>query len=157
MTATNAINTQDVGADVVLVVDLDGTLSRTDTLHEMVLRLLASQPQVLFRFPGWLADGKAKFKAKLADQIVVDPADLPLNDAVLDEVRAARATGRRTALVSAADYRQVKAVAEALGLFDEAYGSAEGRNLKGSTKATFLTEQFGQKRFDYIGDARADL
>jgi len=72
-------------------------------------------------------------------------------------VRAARAAGRRTALVSAADHRQVTAVAETTGLFDEAYGSAEGQNLKGAAKAAFLTEHFGAKMFDYIGDSKADL
>ena len=48
-------------------------------------------------------------------------------------------------------------VAQATGLFDEAYGTAEGRNLKGRAKAEFLTEHFGEKGFDYVGDARADL
>ena len=36
-------------------VDLDGTLCRTDTLHEALLRLVAMDPAKLFRLPGWLA------------------------------------------------------------------------------------------------------
>ena len=143
--------------DVALVVDLDGTLCRTDTLHEALLRMIASYPAKLLSLPGWLAEGRAEFKAHLADLGVVDPAELPLNEAVLETVRTARKAGRRTALVSAADQRQVTAVAEATGLFDEAYGSAEGHNLKGAEKAAFLTEHFGPKMFDYIGDAKADL
>jgi len=114
-------------------------------------------PLSLLRLPGWLSEGRAGLKARLADEGVLDPVELPLNDAVLETVRAAREAGRRTALVSAADHRQVTAVAEATGLFDEAYGTAEGRNLKGETKAAFLTDHFGPKKFDYVGDSRADL
>lgn len=144
-------------ADIVLVVDLDGTLCRTDTLHEALLTLVGTDPRSLFRLPGWLREGRAAFKAQIADRTVIDPEALPFNDAVIEMVRAARASGRRTALVSAADHRQVTAVAEATGLFDEAYGSAEGLNLKGAEKAAFLTERFGAGKFDYVGDSMADL
>jgi len=143
--------------EIALVVDLDGTLCRTDTLHEAVLRLAATSPLQLLRLPAWLSEGRAGLKARIADKVVVDPATLPLNETVEDVLRSARAEGRPTALVSAADHRQVTQVAEATGLFDEAYGSAEGRNLKGAEKAAFLTTHFGEKKFDYIGDSQADL
>ena len=44
---------------VPLVVDLDGTLSRTDTLHEGVLALVARDPQALLSLPAWLREGRA--------------------------------------------------------------------------------------------------
>lgn len=143
--------------DIALVVDLDGTLCKTDTLHEGLLHLAASSPTALLKLPGWLREGRAGLKARLADHGILDPASLPLNEAVIEMVRLARQAGRKTALVSAADHRQVTAVAEATGLFDEAYGTAEGQNLKGSAKAAFLTDHFGAKGFDYVGDALADL
>ena len=142
---------------VPLVVDLDGTLCRTDTLQEGVLALIANRPLALLQLPGWLSEGRAGLKARLADQGVVAPDELPMNDAVVEMINVARDEGRRTALVSAADHRQVTAVAAATGLFDEAYGSAEGQNLKGDAKAAFLTQHFGPKMFDYVGDSRADL
>ena len=140
-----------------LVVDLDGTLCRTDTLHEALLALVARSPATLAYLPGWLAAGRAEFKARIAAVELLDPTMLPLDEVVVETLRAARAGGRRTALVSAADIRQVEAVAAATGLFDEVHGSAGGRNLKGPEKAAFLTERYGKKGFDYIGDARADL
>lgn len=143
--------------DIVLAVDLDGTLCRSDTLYEAVLALITYKPlQLLFAF-GHLRHGRAEFKAKIADLMVMSPDALPMNEAVLDHVRTAQAQGQVTALVSAADHRQVIAMAEATGLFDQAYGSAEGRNLKGAEKAAFLTERFGAKGFDYIGDSAADI
>ncbi len=144
-------------AEIVLVVDLDGTLSRTDTLHETLIGQVVRAPFSLLKLPGWIAEGRAGLKARLADEGILDPANLPLNEAVIESLQAARAAGRRTALVSAADHRQVTAIAEATGLFDEAYGTAEGKNLKGAAKAAFLTEHFGPKKFDYIGDSQADL
>ena len=144
-------------SDITLVVDLDGTLCHTDTLHEAILSLIGSNPGLLVRFPGWLSGGRAAFKAQIADRALVAPEHLPLNDTVIETIKSARAAGRRIALVSAADHRQVTAVAEATGLFDEAYGSAEGRNLKGAEKARFLNERYGPKMFDYIGDSKADL
>ncbi len=144
-------------SDIALVVDLDGTLCRTDTLQEGVLALAANQPWKLLNLPRWLTEGRAGLKARLAEEGIVAPDELPLNEAVLGIIRQARAEGRRIALVSAADHRQVTAVAEAVGLFDEAYGSAEGQNLKGATKAAFLTHHFGPKMFDYLGDSKADL
>lgn len=145
------------GSEIPLVVDLDGTLSRTDSLHEALLGLISRDPLKLLRVPGWIAEGRAGLKARLADQGVVDPNLLPLNEAVIETIRIAREAGRKTALVSAADHRQVTAVAEATGLFDEAYGSAEGQNLKGSAKAEFLIAHYGAGMFDYMGDSKADL
>lgn len=144
-------------ADIILVVDLDGTLCRTDTLHEGLLVLATTRPWMLFQIPKWLSEGRAEMKERLADQGVITPEDLPLNTAIIEMLRTARDDGRPTALVSAADHRQVTAVAEATELFDEAYGTAEGQNLKGETKAAFLSQHYGVGKFDYVGDSKADL
>lgn len=158
MTTAYQIDRQNVDIAVPLVVDMDGTLCRTDTLHEAVLLMLATCPLQLLRLPfWWMSEGRVGLKARLADYCIVEPDQLPINDAVVEMVRAAKADGRTTALVSAADHRQVTTVAEATGLFDEAYGSAEGLNLKGDQKAAFLIQHFGYRMFDYIGNSKADI
>lgn len=144
-------------ADITLVVDLDGTLCRTDTLHEGLLALAATRPWMLLQIPKWLSEGRAGLKERLADQGIAAPDELPFNETVIEMLRTARAEGRRTALVSAADHRQVTAVAEATELFDEAYGTAEGQNLKGAAKAAFLSQHYGAGKFDYVGDSKADV
>lgn len=144
----------------VLVVDMDGTLVRTDTLHEALFAMASASPLAPLSLIGPLRAGKAAFKKAMADRTVIDPAALPVNEEVAEMVRAARAEGRRTALVSAADHRQVTAVADALGIFDEAHGTGgEGvgtDNLAGEAKARFLAARYGEKGFDYVGDSRAD-
>lgn len=160
--STNIAAGRDRAEAPVLVVDLDGTLSRSDTLHEAVFAMIARFPPVLLRLFGWLSGGKAAFKRRVADHCVIPAEGLPLNAAVLDLVREARARGRRVALVSASDQRQVDAVAAHLGLFDEAFGTgpqsgAEGRNLSGAAKAEFLVARYGEGGFDYAGDSPVDL
>jgi 4-hydroxybenzoate polyprenyltransferase/phosphoserine phosphatase len=144
----------------VLVVDMDGTLVLTDTLHEAVFSHVAHDVRRLFPLASWIGAGKAAFKRRLADACVLAGDALPLDPEVVALVRAARAEGRRTALVSAADQRQVEAVAAHLGLFDEAYGTggpdSGGRNLSGAAKAEFLVRRYGARGFDYVGDGAVD-
>ncbi len=142
---------------VPLVVDLDGTLSRTDTLHEALLEIAGSAPAKLFGLAAALPKGRSVFKARVADHVVMAPDRLILDPDVRNTIEAARIEGRRTLLVSAADQRQVDAVATATGLFDEAIGSDESRNLKGDEKAAYLVDRFGVGGFDYIGDSQADI
>ncbi|MBM7069074.1 UbiA family prenyltransferase [Actibacterium sp. 188UL27-1] len=142
---------------VPLVVDLDGTFSRSDTLHEALLSLVAKQPNKLPEIAGWLGSGKAVFKDKVAEEALVDASILPLNQDVVDYVADARAQGRKVLLVSASNQRQVTAVADAADMFDEAVGSGPDRNLAGSNKADWLVERFGENGFDYVGDSSADL
>jgi 4-hydroxybenzoate polyprenyltransferase/phosphoserine phosphatase len=147
-------------AAAVLVVDMDGTLVRTDTLHEALLGLAAARPFAAADLCLRRRGDKAAFKRAVADLALADAGRLPLDEAVVDLVRAARAEGRRVVLVSAADHRQVEAVAARVGLFDEAFGTGSPEvagNLSGAAKAAFLTARYGSGGFDYVGDARVDL
>ena len=140
-----------------LVVDLDGTLIRSDLLVESFLALLGVDPLAAVRALSRLPAGKAAFKAAVADAAVIDVATLPYDEAVLGLVRGARAEGREAHLVSASDARYVAAVADHLGVFDGSEGSHGGRNLSGAEKAQRLVARFGERGFDYVGDAEADL
>lgn len=140
-----------------LAVDLDGTLCPVDTFHESALLLLSRTPWRLPRMIAWLREGKAGFKARLAAEAVASADTLPVREEVLDLIRQAKAAGRPVWLVSAADQRQVEAVAAHVGLFDRAIGSNADRNLAGRKKADFLVSQFGAGGFDYAGDSSVDL
>jgi len=140
----------------VLVVDLDGTLIRSDILYETFWSAFASDWKMPFRAMAALRQGKAALKRALAARAKVDVTSLPYDPAVLERVRDWRAAGGRTALVSASDQEMVSAIAAHLGLFDVAHGSADGTNLKGAEKAAFCTRSFGEG-YHYMGDAAADL
>ena len=141
----------------VLVVDLDGTLIRSDMLYETFWSAFAADWTMPLRALMALRQGKGALKRALAARAQVDVTTLPYDAEVLDRVRAWRAGGGRTALVSASDQQLVSAIAAHLGLFDVAHGSTEGGNLKGAAKAEFCTTTFGTGGFHYMGDAAADL
>jgi 4-hydroxybenzoate polyprenyltransferase/phosphoserine phosphatase len=140
-----------------LVLDLDGTLVRGDTLAEGALRLLATRPLVLVRLLGQAIRDRALFKQSVASAARLDPASLVFNDAILAHARAARAEGREVVLATAADSEVAESVAAHLGLFDCVVASDGRANLKGAAKAAALVARFGQGGFDYAGDAGADI
>lgn len=142
--------------DLPLVVDLDGTLLATDSLHEGFLNALRSRPAALLQIPHLLARGRHLLKLGLLD--TREHMDLyPVNEPVLRLLREAAAGGREVWLATASPLPVAEAMAARLGIFSGTMGSTESLNLKGSAKARALVERFGQKGFDYIGDSKADI
>ncbi len=140
-----------------LVVDLDGTLVRSDMLLETAFSCIGRDPFSLLAICRALLSGKAGLKHFLATNTDVAPELLPFDDAVLSKIREAKTLGREVYLASGSNKRVVSAVANHLGLFDGIFASDEITNLTGSVKAQRLVEVFGQAGFDYIGNDRADL
>jgi 4-hydroxybenzoate polyprenyltransferase len=139
-----------------IVVDLDETLIRTDLLIESFFILLASHPVAAIAALNVLRKGKAAFKSKLADAVVVEVETLPFNEEVLAFLKAEKSKGRPLYLVSASDRRYVERVAGHLGLFDGVFGSDAAVNLAGPLKADRLCNMFGERGFDYICNGPVD-
>lgn len=140
-----------------LCVDLDGTLVRTDMLHEVTLELLKHAPLSLARVPGWLAQGKAAMKHRISEVVEVEVAHLPYRREVLDLIEAARAEGRPVVLATASNARIAEAIAAHLGLFDAVLSSDAATNLSAEAKAARLVDLYGERGFDYVGNGQADL
>ncbi|MCZ7500354.1 UbiA family prenyltransferase [Agrobacterium tumefaciens] len=141
----------------ILVVDLDGTLLRTDMLYENFWSAFGSDWRCLFSAISALPRGRAHLKRHLACAATVDARFLPYNTKVLAYIKKWRRAGGRTALVTASDQQIAQGIADHLGIFDEVHGSDGKRNLKGATKAAFLEERFGETGFFYMGDTAADF
>jgi len=140
-----------------LVVDLDGTLIRSDMLYECFWSSFARDWRTPLKALRGLARGRAALKARMADLGAPDPATLPYTPEVLDHIRNWRAAGGRTALVTAADQRLADSIAGYLGLFDEVHGSDGQTNLKGRAKAEFVQKRYGDAGYIYAGDSAADM
>lgn len=144
-------------AQVPLVVDLDGTLLRTDLLYEKFALLLFSKPWILALIPFWLLRGKAALKREFSRRVDLDVETLPVNEELLAWLRAEKARGRTLALVSASDDEIVRRVAARFGdLFDIVQGSDGASNLAGHRKLDALKEKFGSN-FTYAGDESRDI
>jgi 4-hydroxybenzoate polyprenyltransferase len=140
-----------------LYVDLDGTLISSDLLWESLCQLAHGRPASLLRIPGWLAGGRAAFKRRVAEQVQPDVSALPYRPEVLSYLEEQREAGRRIVLATASDASLAKAVADHLGLFDDAFGSDGSENAKGLSKLSAIRAREGEGPFEYLGDSRADL
>ena len=140
-----------------LVIDLDGTLVRTDLLYESALSLVGNEPWLALRLPFWLCEGKAQLKRRIANRVELDIATLPYHAELLEWLRAEHARGRRIVLCSASDAKFAERVADHLGLFHEVMASDGVTNLSSHRKADALVRRFGARGFDYAGNSPADI
>ena len=141
-----------------LVVDLDGSLFRGDLMVEAAAALIAANPLRALRLPMWFARGRAFAKSRIAETAPPPDAErLPYNSDLIEWLRAERAAGRKIILATAAARPHAEIVAEHLNLFDEVMSTEGETNLAGENKAQALTEKFGEKGFDYVGDSARDI
>jgi len=140
-----------------LVVDLDGTLIKTDLLVESVCSLLRQEPLTLIALPIWLLKGRAHLKREIAQRVQLDPTLFPYRTELLDYLRAEHDKGRSIILATASDERLARQVADHLKLFDVVLASDGMNNLAAERKRARLVAQFGEKGFDYVGNESRDL
>jgi len=139
-----------------LFVDLDGTLTKSDTLYEQIFLLLRTRPWALIRIPMWLArGGKARLKHEVGVLAPLRVENLPYNARVLDYISEHRTRGGDAYLATAASSTTAHAVANHIGLFDGVLCSDRESNLSGHAKLESIRAQHTQ--FSYIGNGNVDL
>lgn len=138
-----------------LIVDMDGSLVRSDTSLECVLAL-ARRPLALLRALLGAAHGRARAKQALAAAAELDPAQLPYHADLLAYLREAQTAGRVLVLATGADRRVADAVAQHLDLFDAVLASNGTVNLTGKAKLAAIRAHVGED-FTYVGNSRQDL
>ena len=139
-----------------IAVDLDGTLVNSDMLLENLFLFLRLYPWRVFHLLLWLFKGKAYLKRRLADVVLPDVSALPYNQALLAWLKTRQGEGRRLMLATASDQRIAERVAAHVGLFDEVLGTREV-NLTSGAKRDALVGSHGEKGYEYVGNAMADL
>lgn len=143
-----------------LFVDLDGTLLKSDLLHEALLLSLRTPRAALRHCWTGCTRGRAALKQSLAESLTPDPRRLPLRAEVVQFLAERRAAGQKIVLATASDAQWARRIAEEVGLFDDVLASDGRRNLKGPAKleaiAAYCQTQ-GFAGFDYLGDSQADL
>ncbi|MEE5071237.1 UbiA family prenyltransferase [Pseudomonas alliivorans] len=140
-----------------LVVDLDGTLLRSDVLFETAMAFIRQYPLQVFKLLLWLLQGKASLKRGLALSVKLDIALLPYDADVIEYIQQARRTGRLIVLATAAHETLATQIARHLNLFDQVWASDGEVNLSAHRKRDLLIDHYGQSGFDYIGNSTDDL
>lgn len=140
-----------------LCVDLDGTLIKTDTMFEGFLKLCRTNLLTAFLAPFWLLRGRAYAKSRIFDYVKLDLDALPYNEELISFLREEKEKGRDILLVTGASEKVAHPIAEKLGFFSKVFASNIQTNLTGRKKSKLLQEQFGDKKFAYVGDSWVDL
>jgi 4-hydroxybenzoate polyprenyltransferase len=145
-------------SDKPLVIDLDGTLLRSDMLLESACAYVKANPHRFYRPLLWLMrGGRAGLKSELARATRLRIESLPFDAEVVAWARREKASGRTLVLATAAHVDLAEGVARHLGLFDRVIATNAGRNLSAEVKRDALVSAFGAKGFDYAGNSRKDL
>jgi 4-hydroxybenzoate polyprenyltransferase len=158
--STQTDNAEAARAGEVLFVDLDGSLIATDLLWEQLFSLLKRRPWLALLVPFWALRGRAALKGRVAQEEGVRPEALPYNAELLEVIRDRRARGEPAVLATASPRAWAEPIAEHLGCFDAVLATEPSRNLKSARKLEAIRDwcrQRGLARFDYVGDAGADL
>ncbi|MDX1693517.1 MAG: UbiA family prenyltransferase [Ketobacteraceae bacterium] len=140
----------------VIVIDLDGTLIKTDLLIESFLLMIKQNPLLVFACALWLLKGKAYMKQEIARRVDLPVDHLPYNQDVIDYIREKKAKGHRIALATASCKRFANSVAHHLDLFDEVFATEGDVNLSGSKKREALNGAYGAKNYIYAGNHEVD-
>lgn len=141
-----------------LVVDLDGTLLRSDISIETCLYYIKSAPFQCWRLLSWwLRGGKINLKAQLAQRVEIDSAQLPFDEKILAWLRTEKLSGRRLILATASQQKFAQQIAAHLNLFDHVLATDDHTNLAAANKRDVLVKLFGDKGFDYVGNSADDL
>lgn len=140
-----------------LVVDLDGTLLRSDLLLETGIAFIRSHPQRMFKPVSWLVKSKATLKEGLARATDIDVSILPYDPAVIKLIEDERRSGRKIILATASHYTIAQRIAEHLQLFDQVLASNADRNLSAHRKRDLLIDHYGEGGFDYAGNSYDDI
>lgn len=138
-----------------LYVDLDGTLLKTDALHESLVELFWTKPWALPSLLWALTQGKALFKKKLASQMVPDVTHWPYHEPLLAYLIRETREGRKLHLASASSQEICEKVADHLGIFTSVLATSDQINLSGVAKAKAILSQ--DKDFAYAGNAAVDF
>ncbi|MGE0093855.1 MAG: UbiA family prenyltransferase [Alphaproteobacteria bacterium] len=139
-----------------LVVDLDGTLLKTDSLDETLLDALRTDPLSLWRLPFKLVAGRAALKSFLAGKSPLDVEAWPVREDFLAYVKAQAEAGRKIVLATAADRSVAEAIRRRFPFIGEIIASGPDGNNKGDAKGRALRDRF-PGGFVYAGNSAADL
>lgn len=142
--------------DKPMVVDLDGTLIRTDCLHESVFALLKINPFYCLMLPLWLLRGKAHLKQMIANRAELEANLFPYHSELLEYLREEHEAGRRLVLATASNERYAYGVAEHLGIFSDVLGSTSSENLSGENKLARIRSLL-TGGFAYAGNSAVDI
>ncbi len=146
--------TREVALSRPLLVQLSGTLVKSDIFLDSLLTLVRRQPRVIAQLPRWLGRGKHSFRARIEIAACLNVAYLPYDQKLVSYLRQQRDLGRKLYLSTDGDGLLAQRVMEHLNIF-------EGKVFAHDGSADFLQEMRNRDiaavrcapQFDFIGSS----
>ena len=159
MNRTITTHKEDDSLDKPLVVDLDGSLIKTELPWESFLSVLSKHPFELMKIIWRKIKIKQEcyFKIELQKRAKLSLEQLPFSNKFLNYLKEEKARGRTLVLCTGSTQSYAEQIQKITGLFDSVWGSTLGKNVVGRKKAMFLVGKYGERKFDYAGNSLADL
>jgi len=110
---------------------------------------------MIFKILWWTLGGKAQLKREVFARTALTLELLPFDSRVIELLRST--PQRPRVLCTATDIKPARLIADHLGLFEETLATQGRQNLAGKRKAEALVARFGDRGFDYVGNAQVDL
>jgi 4-hydroxybenzoate polyprenyltransferase len=147
-------------ADLIYI-DLDGSLTYTDTLWESLATGLRRAPGASLLACFSVLSGRAALKARLAAFGAPQPESLPLREPLMEWLKTQHAQGAQLILASAADSRVVGPVAmhmeQAHRLPMRSLSSDGTINRKSAVKLEAIQADAGLRTWAYVGNSTDDI
>ncbi len=143
---------------VILAVDLDNTLIKTDMIYVGIKHLLFYKLYLLPKLL-WLLifRGKPYAKKYLYDNTSFDIKKISFNDSVTNFIKLNRDNYTHIILISGSYFKYVDYMARHLNMFDSCVGTTLEVNMISTNKVEYLENKYNNFVFDYIGDSIKDI
>ncbi len=142
-----------------LVIDLDGTLIRCNSFHRELLSVLRTGRLANFLLE--LIRTKAWTKSRIKLAVAKSCPALDFSQCFATEVLTLVVEGRRQGipllLATGASELSAERIVAQLDFDIPFISSTEATNLTGRNKARALVAMFGEQKFNYVGDSKADF
>ncbi len=140
-----------------LLLDLDGSLLKTDSLLELIISAVKVNLVNIFFLPIWIMKGKCFLKKTLYDRSNLEVASLPFNSEVIKYAKEQHQLGRRVILCTGAWYEFAEEIKNHFEWIDECKGTDSQINLTGRNKQLWAVNTFGENGYDYLGNSTVDI
>jgi 4-hydroxybenzoate polyprenyltransferase len=140
-----------------LVVDLEGSLIKTDLIFEAANALIAHEPRRLVGLARCLLGGRAQARSYLAQSRTIEPASLPYHEELLAWLHHQHTEGRQLILVARSPAQLAEPVFKHLGFFDELLLLDQDDEPRYADLRSLLIRRYGAQGFDFVGSQSADL
>ena len=144
--------------NIILAVDLDNTLIKTDMIFIGLKSLFFKKS---YLFPKLLLllifKGRTYAKKFLYDNTQFSVTDIPYNESVIDFIKTNKKYYIYTILISGSYYEYVNIIANHLKIFDYKVGTTLNENMISMNKVKYIRDKFDNATFDYIGDSVKDI